>query len=95
MKRIIAWFVRTPVAANLLMTIFVVGGLIAVLQVRQEELPAIESNIVRVSVPYLGAAPEEVESGVLLRIEEAVAGVQGIGRMTTIAKKATAPRCCS
>jgi len=85
--RVIGWFVRTPVAANLLMTIFVVGGLIAVLQVRQEELPSIESNIVRVSVPYLGAAPEEVESGVLLRIEEALAGVQGIDRMTTIANE--------
>ena len=85
MTRVIGWFVRTPVAANLVMMIFVVGGLIAVTQVRQEELPAIEPNVVTVSAPYPGAAPEDVENGVLLRIEEAVAGIQGI-RMTSIAR---------
>ena len=87
MKRVIGWFVYTPVAANLLMAIFVVGGLIAVSQVRQEELPLIESSIVTVSVPYPGAAPEEVENGVLLRIEDAVAGIQGIRQMTSIASE--------
>ena len=87
MTRVIGWFVRTPVAANLLMTIFIVGGLVAVFQVRQEELPSIESNVVLVSVPYPGAAPEEVENGVLLRIEEAVAGIEGIRQMTSIANE--------
>ena len=86
MTRVIGWFVRNPVAANLLMTIFVVGGLIALTQVRQEELPSVEPYVVTVSVPYPGAAPEDVENGVLLRIEEAVAGVQGI-RMTSIARE--------
>ena len=87
MKPVIGWFVGNPVAANLLMTILVVGGLIAVFQIRHEELPSIESNIVTVSVPYLGAAPEEVENGVLLRIEETVAGIEGIRSMTSIANE--------
>ncbi len=85
MKRIIAWFVNNPVAANLLMMILVVGGLISVFQIRQEELPSIELDMVTVSVPYLGAAPEEVENGVNLRIEEAMEGIQGIYRMTSTA----------
>ena len=87
MKFVIGWFVGNPVAANLLMTILVVGGLIAVFQIRHEELPSIESNIVTVSVPYLGAAPEEVENGVLLRIEETVAGIEGIRSMTSFANE--------
>ena len=83
MKRIIGWFVYNPVAANLLMTIFIVGGLISVFQLRQEELPAIDLGIIQVTVPYLGAAPEEVENGVSLRIEEALEGIQGVDRITS------------
>lgn len=87
MKRIIAWFVSNPVAANLLMMILIVGGLISIFQIRQEEFPPIELNTVSVSVPYLGAAPEEVENGVNLRIEEAVEGIQGIYRLTSTASE--------
>lgn len=87
MRRIIGWFVSNPVAANLLMMILIVGGLISIFQIRQEEFPPIELNTVSVSVPYLGAAPEEVENGVNLRIEEAVEGIQGIYRMTSTASE--------
>ena len=87
MKRIIGWFVGNPVAANLLMMILVVGGLISVFQIRQEEMPAIDLDVVTVTVPYLGAAPEEVENGVSLRIEEALEGIRGIYRMTSIASE--------
>jgi multidrug efflux pump subunit AcrB len=83
MTRIIAWFVNNPVAANLLMAVLVVGGLISLSQLRQEEFPKIDLGFVRVQVPYLGAAPEEVESGVCIRIEEALEGVQNIFRMTS------------
>ncbi len=85
MRRVIGWFVGNPVAANLLMTILIVGGLISIFQIRQEEMPPIDLDMVRVSVPYLGAAPEEVENGVNLRIEEALEGIQGIYRMTSTA----------
>ena len=83
MKRIIAWCVYNPVAANLLMMILIVGGLISLSQLRQEEIPPIDLGIVAVTVPYLGAAPEEVETGVCLRIEEVLEGIQGIFRMTS------------
>ena len=83
MIRVIAWFVGNPVAANLLMAIFVVGGLFSLTQLRQEEFPEIDLGIVQVRVPYLGAAPEEVESGVCIRIEEALEGAQSIYRMTS------------
>ncbi len=87
MTRIIGWFVSNPVAANLLMMILIVGGLMSIFQLRQEEMPPIQLDMVSVSVPYLGAAPEEVENGVNLRIEEAMEGIQGIYRMTSIARE--------
>ncbi len=90
MKRIIAWFVGNPVAANLLMMILILSGLLSISQLRQEEMPAIDLGTIQITVPYLGAAPEEVENGVCLRIEEALEGVQGIYRMTSIAGEGSA-----
>ncbi len=81
MGRPIAWFVDNPVAANLLMWIFIAGGVIALLTMHKEEFPNIEPGIVLVQVPYLGAAPEEVEQAVCIRIEEAIEGVDGIDKM--------------
>ncbi len=84
MERIIAWFVDNPVAANLLMLIFLAGGTISLLKMHQEEFPNIDTDIVQIQVPYLGAAPEEVEQGVCIRIEEAIEGIQGIDKIHTI-----------
>lgn len=83
MRSIIQWFVDNPVAANLLMTVLVVGGLISLSNTRQEEFPAVDLEIVTVTVPFLGATPEEVEEGVCIRIEEALEGTENVFRMTS------------
>ena len=90
MKRVIGWFVGNPVAANLLMTLLIAGGLISVFQIRQEELPSIDLGIIEVTVPYPGAAPEEVKNGISLRIEEAINGVRGIRHITSISREGSA-----
>jgi multidrug efflux pump subunit AcrB len=85
MPRLIAWFVDNPVAANLLMFILVASGLLSLKDVRKEEFPNIETPVVTVTVPYLGAAPAEVESGVCTRIEESIYGIEGIDKIRTTA----------
>ena len=87
MRTPISWFVRNPVASNLLMWIFLVGGLISYLNLNQEEFPDIDVGVIQVSVPYLGATPEESETGVCLRIEEALEGAEGMQRLTTTARE--------
>ena len=79
----IRWFTDNPVAANLLMLIFLAGGAISLMTMHKEEFPNIEPGIVEILVPYLGAAPEEVEEAVCIRVEEAVEGVDGIDRIIT------------
>ncbi len=86
-NRAIAWFTDNPVAANLMMLIFVVGGLISLASMHKEEFPTIDPGVIRVQVPYLGAAPEEVEQGVCIRIEEAIEGVDGMDRFFSISNE--------
>ncbi len=82
MNGLIAWFARNDVAANLLMMLIVALGLVAALQRTPLEIfPAIEPDVVNVDVVYRGASPEETEKAVVLRIEEAVADLQGIDKI--------------
>jgi multidrug efflux pump subunit AcrB len=85
MHTAIAWFARNPVAANLLMAVLLVGGILSLFTVHQEEFPDINIRMVSITVPYLGAAPEESELGVCLRIEEAIDGVEGIDKLRSTA----------
>jgi multidrug efflux pump subunit AcrB len=85
MKPIIAWFVDNRVAANLLMWILVVGGLVSLPKILVEEFPSIDPRMVRVDIPYPGASPEEVEQGVCKRVEEVIDGITGIKKINTSA----------
>jgi multidrug efflux pump subunit AcrB len=76
---------RNAVAANLLAAMIVVGGLFTLPSIPQKEFPDIEVPIITVGVEYRGAAPEEAEEGVCVRIEEAVQGVDGIDQIRSVA----------
>lgn len=87
MHTAIAWFANNSVAANLVMWGLLITGALALFQVNQEEFPSIDVQVVSISVPYLGAAPEEVEQGVCIRIEEAIEGTDGIDKITSTASE--------
>lgn len=78
---VIAWFANNPVAANLLMAFIIIVGLGSAFTIQRAIFPSIEIEIVFVTVAYPGAAPEEVEKGVVMRIEEAIKDVDGIERV--------------
>jgi multidrug efflux pump subunit AcrB len=84
---LIGWFVRNPVAANLLMVVLLIGGLLAATSLRSQVFPTIEPDIVTITVPYPGATPAEVEEGITRRVEEAVLGVNGVKRVRSSARE--------
>lgn len=84
-KGMIAWFARNNVAANLLMWVLLIGGILSVFTIQKQIFPPIEINVINVRVPYLGAAPQEVEEGVILKIEEAIENLEGIKKVTSTA----------
>jgi len=84
---IIAWFTRNRVAANLLMLLIIVAGVASVFTIRKQMFPTIELNTINIRVPYPGAAPQEVEQGVIIRIEDAIDEVEGIDRIRSNARE--------
>ena len=83
----IEWMARNGIAANLFMIILIGGGIWTALYIQKEVYPQYELDLVRVSVGYPGAAPAEVEQGILQPVEETVRGIQGIKELTSQARE--------
>ncbi len=82
---VLSWFASNHVAANLLMILIAAAGLLSIFSTRLEVFPEMSLDMINIMVPYLGASPSDVEEGVCTRVEEAIAGVEGIKRMTSTA----------
>ena len=85
MNKLIEWFARNGVAANLVAGLILIVGLLAIPNIKQEVFPEFSSNWVLVRVPYPGAAPAEVEEGICAKIEEVVRGLQGVEQIVSTA----------
>jgi multidrug efflux pump subunit AcrB len=83
----ISFMANNPIAANLLMIVLIGGGIWTMFNIQKEVFPQYELDIVNVSVAYPGAAPSEVEQGILRPVEEAIRGVQGIAEVTSTAEE--------
>ena len=86
----IAWMAGHPVAANLLMLALLIGGFVSAMRVKQEVFPEFTLDVIGISIPYPGAGPEEVETGIILSVEDAVRGIEGVKRVTSTASEARA-----
>jgi len=78
MRSLIAWFVKNPVAANLLMFAMIVGGIFGYNTLEREFIPQTTINGMTISTSWPGASPRDVEEQLIVRIEEAVDGLDGI-----------------
>ncbi len=89
-KGIIPWFATNPVAANLLMLVIVAVGLLSAIMIKRTMMPEFEIDVIQITMAYPGAAPEEVEQGIVLRIEEALSDLEGIERIESDARESLA-----
>jgi len=89
MNNIITWFANNKVAANLLMIFILIAGLISILGIKLEVFPELSPDRITVTVAYQGAAPEEVEEGVCVKVEEAIQDLAGVKKIISVAAEGT------
>ncbi|MYN65481.1 MAG: efflux RND transporter permease subunit [Acidobacteria bacterium] len=81
----IGYFAENPVAANLMMLVFIAGGLASGLLLPVQNFPAMDLRTVTVTVPSPGSSPREVEEDIVRRVEESVVGLAGVERVVATA----------
>ena len=85
MSKILKWWASNPVAANLLMIICFIGGIVSYVQIERELEPYVEFPGAWTYVAWPGASPQDVEEQIIVRMEEALSEVQGVNRMWSFA----------
>ena len=78
---------RSRIIPNLLMILLVAGGIWTMYNMQKEVFPQYQLDFVEVTVTYPGASPSEVEQGIVLPVESAVSGLQGIKEITSSANE--------
>jgi len=86
-RNIIAYFVKYPKAVNILVMFFIVFGVSGVLALKSSFFPLIDSKFISINATFPGASPQEVEEGVIYKIEENLKGVSGIVRVTSTSRE--------
>ncbi len=81
----VRWAIRNTPAMNTIVLAVLIVGVLSAFMLRREVFPQFELEIILVAVPYPGASPDEVESGICQKIEEAVRSVDGIKKVTSVA----------
>ncbi|ARV15568.1 efflux RND transporter permease subunit [Polaribacter sp. SA4-12] len=90
MKKIITYFIKYPVAVNVIIIAFIAFGLVGALSMKSSFFPLVDSQLIRISLAYPGASPQEMEEGVVLKIEDNLKGIVGVERVTSVSRENSA-----
>ncbi len=87
MRKVIAYFIKYHVAVNVIVIAFFVFGIVGALSLKSSFFPLVDSKIINVNVTYPGASPQEIEEGVVLKIEDNLKGLEGVDRVTSTSQE--------
>ncbi len=90
MRKIISYFIKYPVAVNVIIIAFIIFGFVGAFNMKSSFFPLIDSQLIRISLVYPGASPQEIEEGVVLKIEDNLKGIVGVERVTSVSRENTA-----
>ena len=89
-RGMISWMTHNRVTPNIMMLVFILGGLFVATKIKQEVYPESDLDLVTIMMAYPGSSPEEVEQGIILAIEEGIRGLDGIKEVTATAGEGSA-----
>ena len=90
MRKIIAYFIRYRVAVNVSIVAFIIFGILGIMSMKSSYFPLSESQNISINLTYPGSSPQEMEEGIVLKIEDHLKGLVGIDRVTSISRENSA-----
>ncbi|MTI20533.1 efflux RND transporter permease subunit [Fulvivirga sp. RKSG066] len=89
-KNLVAYFVKYPILANILIALTLIGGIVALSSTKKSFFPTRPDKNINIQVAYPGASPEEMEEGVTLKVEEALVSIAGIDEIISTSSENSA-----
>tara|TARA_B110000908_G_C10263183_1_gene460976 strand:+ start:984 stop:4169 length:3186 start_codon:yes stop_codon:yes gene_type:complete len=83
MRNIIRFFVQHHIVGDLLMLAILIAGVVGMSSLRSNFFPEVETKIISIQVVYPGASPEEIEEGIVAKIEENLQGIANVELVTS------------
>jgi multidrug efflux pump subunit AcrB len=83
MRKVIAYFIKHSVAVNIIVLTFAVFGFFGAKNLKSSYFPLTDSKNITINITYLGASPQEIEEGIVLKIEDNLKGLNGVERVTS------------
>ncbi|WP_120634933.1 efflux RND transporter permease subunit [Ruegeria sp. EL01] len=83
MQALTSWFIRNPVAANLMMALILFLGVQTLMNIRIEGFPRIPPESVTISIEYPDSTAEQVDELVTQKVEQALEGLEGVRSITS------------
>lgn len=90
MKQLITYFIKYPISGNIIMFLIILFGYFALNATRKTFFPERESQTISIQIAFPGASPEEIEEGVVTKIEENLKGLTGIDQVQSVSSENTA-----
>lgn len=87
MRAIVKYFIKNEIAGNILMILLFIVGLVGLSQMKTTFFPEVESRIISIQAIYPGSSPEEIEEGIINKIEDNLEGLTGIDRVTSVSSE--------
>ncbi|NER18771.1 efflux RND transporter permease subunit [Spongiivirga citrea] len=87
MRKLISYFIKYHVAVNVIVIAFAVFGIFGALSLNSSFFPLTESKNISINIVYPGASPQEVEEGIVLKIEDNLKGLEGVDRVTSVSRE--------
>ncbi|SHI69745.1 efflux RND transporter permease subunit [Pseudozobellia thermophila] len=87
MKNIISYFIKYHVAVDVFIMAFAIFGIAGMLTLNSSYFPLSDSKNITINITYPGASPQEVEEGIVLKIEDNLKGLEGVDRVTSTSRE--------
>lgn len=87
MRKLIEYFIKYSVAVNVIIIAFIIFGVLGIMSLKSSFFPLVDSEIININVNYPAASPQEIEEGIIIKIEDNLKGLEGIERVTSVARE--------
>lgn len=87
MRKLIEYFIRYHVAVNVVVISFALFGIVGAKSLKSSFFPLTDSKNISIAITYPGASPQEVEEGIVLKIEDNLKGLEGVDRVTSTSRE--------